>query len=352
VQTVAEWGVISGLERTEGLTGAAAGVRQPADRPAFTRFVRSALDAGAYWLGLPFRWAGQMAHNGMGILYVLDITWLRPMPPGLLTPDHPWVSGNRPETGRPVWFENVVYRSPRGPKAAELAPDDEVVTRTCRFLAERVALSTVVPEIPQGPRRPMPHAINYIHGSSHYNSGILIFTDFPDALAHFNDPRFRTELWRFVWQEKREVLVLFRNRDYRPRDFAYFSCCLRTLFPWFCNANGPRGRVLWGNASPFPAANLITGAWAHDVYALRNRGPGVVVRPPVAADTWFQNGPYNEGRRDYRWPERLLAWATYWRVRLRGDRGGLFFVDRRQVYAAQIARRRRLNLPDEPLVRM
>ena len=30
---------------------------------------------------------------------------------------------------------------------------------------------------------------------------------------------------------------------------AYFVCCLRTLFPWFCNANGPKGRVLWGNAT-------------------------------------------------------------------------------------------------------
>jgi hypothetical protein len=190
--------------------------------------------------------------------------------------------------------------------------------------------------------------INYIHGSSHYNSGILIFNDFADGLAHFTDPRFRTEVGRFVRQARREVLILFRRRE-----FAYFTCCLRTLFPWFCNANGPKGRVLWGNASPFPAANLITGNWARDVYALRKAGESTaVVRPPIVAREYFQGGPYGNGRRHYRWPERLLAWATYWRVRLRGGRGEMFFVDRRQVYADQIEWRRRLGLADEPIVKL
>jgi hypothetical protein len=30
----------------------------------------------------------------------------------------------------------------------------------------------------------MLHGINYIHGSAHYNSGILVFTDFADAIGH------------------------------------------------------------------------------------------------------------------------------------------------------------------------
>jgi hypothetical protein len=33
----------------------------------------------------------------------------------------------------------------------------------------------------------MPHGINYIHGSAHYNSGILVFTDFTDTFGHFTD---------------------------------------------------------------------------------------------------------------------------------------------------------------------
>src|SRR5262249_10315354 len=166
---------------------------------------------------------------------------------------HPWATGVNPATGRPVWHQNVLYRSARGPAHERLPPDDEVVTKTCRFLAEKAALSAVVPELAQGPGRRMPHGINYIHGASHYTSGLFVFTAFTDALAHFTDPRCRAEVWRFVRRERREVLILFRRREYRPREFAYFGCCLRTLFPWFCNANGPKGRVLWGNSSPFPA---------------------------------------------------------------------------------------------------
>ena len=118
----------------------------------------------------------------------------------------------------------------------------------------------------------MPHGISYIHGTSHYNSGILIFTDFPDALSYFTDGRFKREVYRFVRAERREVLILFRKREYRPRDYAYFVCCLRTIFPWFCNANGQQQRVLWGNPSPFPAANM-PALKTEAVITLRRLGP-------------------------------------------------------------------------------
>src|SRR5262245_5484620 len=141
---------------------------------------RSPGGAVGYWLGLPFRWAYQILHNGHGILRVLDITRFRPLPAGLIGPDHPWATGPDPATGRPVWHENVAFRSPRGPHAVGLPDDDEVVSKTGRFLADCAARSAVVPEIPQGPGRRMPHGINYIHGTAHYNSGILVFTDFAD----------------------------------------------------------------------------------------------------------------------------------------------------------------------------
>jgi hypothetical protein len=309
-------------------------------------------DGIGYWLGLPIRWLYQAVHNGHGIVRVLDITKFRPMPHGLLGTDHPWVTGINPATGRYVWHDNVIFRSPRGPDEDNLPMDDFVVTKTGQFLAHRVSLSAGPDETPAGPRRRMPHGINYIHGTSHYNSGILVFTDFPDALAHFTDRRFKREVYRFVRTERREVLIVFRKRAYEPRDYAYFVCCIRTLFPWFCNANGPRGRVLWGNAAPFPAANLITGNWIRDVYALKKPGgAAAVVRPPIARGAYFQ-GEYGGGRCFVRWPERLLAWATYWRIRLRGDKGGMYFVNREKAYADHLERMKKHGIADDPIAKM
>jgi hypothetical protein len=313
---------------------------------------QAARDGPGYWLGIPFRWLYQMGHNGLGIVRVLDITAFRPMPHGLIGADHPWATGINPATGRYVWHDNVVFRSPRGPDEDSLPMDDFVVTKTGQFLAYRAGLSAGPEEIPLGPRRRMPHGIGYIHGASHYSSGILIFTDFTDALSHFTDPRFKREVHRFVRAERREVLILFRKREYRPRDYAYFVCCLRTIFPWFCNANGPKGKVLWGNSAPFPAANLITGHWADDVYAVK--GPGgaeAVIRPAIEKTRYFQ-GEYGGGRRFARWPEKALAWATYWRIRLRGGKGGVFFVNRERAYADHIDRLKKAGVHEEPIAKM
>lgn len=315
-------------------------------RPSFS--MDRLVDELAYWLGLPIRWAYQIGHNGLGIIRVLDIIKFRPLGPGLVSSDHPWVTGKNPVTNELIWPENILYRSSAAEH--ELGTDLEIVKLTCRFLARRIAASAQLPEIPRGPNRRMPHGINYIHGSSHYNSGILIFDDFSDALRHLTYRPFRNEIWRFIRRENRELLIIFRGKDYLPRDFAFFSCSLRTLFPFFCNLNGPKDPILWGNHAPFPVANLITGRWATDVYALKKPGGALeVVRPPIAVENYFQNGPYNLGRESYRWPERLLALATYWRVRIRGARGGMFFVDRRKVYAEQIEARKRIGLQDVPI---
>ena len=76
-----------------------------------------------------------------------------------------------------------------------------------------------------------------------------------------------------------------------------------------------------------------------------------MARPPIAAGRYFQEGPYGAGRNHAVWPEKLLAWGNYFRVKLRGRKGGMFFVDRRVVYADQIARRRERGLPDEDRAR-
>jgi hypothetical protein len=93
-------------------------------------------------------------------------------------------------------------------------------------MAVRVRQSAAVPELPVDRRRRMPHGINYIHGSSHYNSGILVFTDFAECYRHVTAPAFRREVYRFVRRENREVLFVYRTRDYRPNDYAEFSCCM------------------------------------------------------------------------------------------------------------------------------
>jgi hypothetical protein len=199
----------------------------------------------------------------------------------------------------------------------------------------------------------MPHGINYIHGSSHYNSGILVFTDFADAIAHFSDAKFSAEVRRFARTEDREVLVLFRNRHYSTSDYAWFAGFMRTTFPWFCNSNGPHKRVLWGNPSPFPASNIITGAWIKDVYRLKKPGGAeAVVRPPIPAGRYFNTGPYQGWRNQPLWPEKLLVRYTHWRIRLRGERGGLFFVDRRKLLGRAFGRKRPDDIPDEPIARL
>ena len=303
----------------------------------------------AYYLAIPFVWVRQFFHNAHGSLRVLDITRFRPLPAGLIGPAHPWATGLDPATARPVWHQNVLFRSPR-PADESLPPDEYVVERVGQFLAQLVAQSAVVPEIPWGPERRMPHGINYIHGSAHYNSGILVFTDFADAIEHFTDPRFAAEVRRFARQERREVMVMFRRRDYSTAEYAYFVGCLRTLFPWFCNSNGPQKRVLWGNPSPFPVANIITGCWIRDVYHLKRAGGReAVVRPPVPAGRYLAGGPYRGWRRGPLWPERLLARYTHWRIRRRGARGGLFFVDRRKLIADQLRRLREQGMADEPI---
>lgn len=308
-------------------------------------------ESAMYWLRLPWNWGRQVLRNGSDILRVLDILRLRPLPAGLVSEEHPWVTGLNPATGIPVWFDNVIYRSPRT-DAESLATDEQVLLANGRFLALRVRQSAVLPEVPQGAGRRMPHCINYMHGSSHYNSGLILLNDIADAYRHVNDGRFRLELCRFVCEERREVLFLLRSREYESRDLAELSCCMRSHFHWFCNPNGPRASVLWGNKAPFPALNLITGHWADDVYSLKRAGGAErVVRPAIERGRYFVNFGLAAGRSRAIFPERLLAWVNHQRVRLRGRRGGMFFVDRRSVYADEIERRVSRGLPEEDRAR-
>lgn len=302
------------------------------------------LDWLTYWGGIPVQWSRQAVRNGHDILRVLDVLRWRPLGPGLVDVDHPWVTGLNPATGREIWPDNVIYRSPRS-ETADCAEDETVLYATGKFMAARVRQSAILPELPLGPKRRMPHAVNYMHGSSHYNSGLILLNDLADGFRHLSDFRFRRDLHDFVRRERREVLFLFRCRDYDPREYAYLSCCMRTYFHWFCNPNGPQAKVLWGNFAPFPAANLITGHWADDLYALKYPGGAAdVIRPAIEPDRYLQRGPYFGTRSAATWAEKLLAKGNDLRIRARGVKGGMFFIDRREIYRDQIASREQRGL--------
>jgi len=140
------------------------------------------------------------------------------------------------------------------------------------------------------------------------------------------------------------------SRSYTAREYAYFIGFLRSSLPWFCNSNGPRKRVLWGNAAPFPVVNIICGHWIRDVYRLRQpAGAQAAIRPPIPSRKYFRGASYQGWRRHACWLERWFAVLTHHRVRWRGSKGGLFFVDRRKLLAARLSRMKRHGLADEAI---
>src|SRR3954468_19304605 len=66
-----------------------------------------------YYLSVPKTWLQLTAHNSWGILNVLDIIWLRPMPGGIIDESHPFCTGHDPETNQFIWPSNILFRSPR-----------------------------------------------------------------------------------------------------------------------------------------------------------------------------------------------------------------------------------------------
>ncbi|MES2709395.1 MAG: hypothetical protein V4726_22545 [Verrucomicrobiota bacterium] len=285
----------------------------------------------SYYLGVLPTWARMTAHNSAGIFGVIRIIRLKPMGPGMIPLDHPWITGRQPATGTAIWPDNIIFRTPR----TEVSPADSdgtIVTKVGNFLAAMVRKSVPDPEIPWGPKRRMPHGINYLHGAIHYNAGLLIFENFAEAILHFTDKRFRDEIRRFARTEKREILLIFRDRDYDCVEFGYLAGFLRSVLPWFSNSNGPKRRVMWGNPSPYAVVNIITGNWKFDTYKVYDPAKlGEIVRPPVTPGQWFQTPDYCGTRNTARWPEKMLAILTERRVKLRGGRANLFFVDRRKL---------------------
>ena len=270
----------------------------------------------------------QTVHNGWGILNVWDMILLRPMRGGLIDVEHPFCTGRDPQTGKAIWSGNLVYRTP---PRADLAGtgDAAVIEGVGRFMAGLARQAAARPGAPHGVPNRMPPAIYFIHGAVHYNAGWLLFNDFSEAIAHFTDARFRREFRRFVRRERREPLVVFRERTPDTEAFAHFIGFVRAQLPYFANSNG-RGRPpLWGNRSPHPTVNIVTGRWIRDVRMLRSESGRRLAPRPAISERYFADGPYAGSRSQATLSERALARLHDVRIRLRGERGNVYFVDRR-----------------------
>jgi rSAM/selenodomain-associated transferase 2 len=294
--------------------------------------LRAWTDRGLYPFTTLWNWARSNLHLAGQTYHVLASMRAFRRRAGALGAGHPWETGLVPGTGQPIWPRNIVYASPRKESWNGLPPETDalIVTRIGSFLGSMVRRSNG-PEIPQGPQRRMPHGVNFLHGSIHYNGGFLIFNDFEDGRRHLGDRAFLREIHRFARAERRELTVVLRERSYRPEELAWFVCFVRARLPWYANGNGPtKKRVLWGTPSPYPAVNPINGAWTRDMRALRRGEMEALVRPPIEPGLYFQ-GPWNGPEPGISFLERFHAWVQHLVIRLKGFQGNLVFTKRKLI---------------------
>src|SRR5712672_1452911 len=97
-----------------------------------------------YYLLVPKTWLQLTMHNTWGILNVLDIIWLRPMPGGIIDETHPFCTGLDEGTGQPIWPLNILFRSKlRESWPASNTPDadEEIVTKVGNHLRKQVLMA-------------------------------------------------------------------------------------------------------------------------------------------------------------------------------------------------------------------
>jgi hypothetical protein len=296
--------------------------------------MRATWDSVRYHLMVLWNWTHSAVHNAYDTCKVVDYMLLRRMDAGLVDRNHPWVTGLSPHTGKIIWPDNIVFASPRKSSWSGPVPeaDEIIVTRIGNFLAAMVAKSTQTsPAIPRGPKRRMPHAVNYLHGPVHFNGGYIIFDDFEDAIFRMTDPAFVQEMKRFAAAERRELTIVFRERRYDPEEYAWCVGFVRAHLPWYANGNGPTPkRVLWGTPSPYAAINPINGSWRRDMEDLRAGNLENLARPPIPKSRYFR-GHYRGTRRHSTWIERFHAWVIYRQISMAGFQGGMVFTRRKLI---------------------
>lgn len=276
-------------------------------------------------------WTCLSVHNTWGIINVFIIVWVRPMAGGLLKQDHPMVTGINPDTGDFIWKQNIIFQSIRSAEFENGPSDEEIVCDVGNYMRKMVEVSSSSEQFPKGKADRMPPAINYIHGCVHYNGGFLLFNDFKDAISHFSNTDFQNSFKRFVKEEGREPVTLFRNRNYDRIEYLEFVCFLRTIFPWFSNTNGNKKRIGWGNPAPYPSVNTITGYWMDDTYKIYTEEGRKTVCRPAISKKYFSELVYVGSRITTKPEEKFLAKFTNERVIARGEKGNMFFVDLRKL---------------------
>lgn len=277
-------------------------------------------------------WTKLTCHNTWGILNVLFIVWIRPMKGGQVDEDHPLVTGINPKTNDYIWHDNLIFKTERDADKDYPDSDREIMNKVGNHMRSMIQKSASSNEFPLGQPNRMPPAINYIHGGVLYNGGFLLFNNFKEAIQYFSNKDFQKEFLRFVKEEKREPVTIFRDSKYDREEFLDFACFMRSVFPYFSNSNGSKKRIGWGNPTPYPAVNTITGYWKADTYKFYSKEKvKTVARPPVAAGVYFQQAEYAPGRQTVRPIEHWLAKFTNDRVIARGKKGNVFFVDNRKL---------------------
>lgn len=294
----------------------------PAPKPIEGPQISPLLDSVRYYLSVPLNWTRQYLHFKYQLLAALDVIFMTPLPGGLIDSNHPLATGIDPHSQKPIWHQNVLFHTnPQGPFSKIPQADDVILTGLGTYLLHLLKPAVATGDHPDGIQGRMPHGVNYMHAVSHYNSGWLLFNTYEEAIYYLSDPKFVKEMRRFAKQEKREILIVIRDRLYGRRDLLDFAGVVRTVNWWFANTDGPQKTVGWGNPAPYATVNALTGAWIRDIYQLKNfEGRKKVVRPPVPADTYFQD-EYVGNRMRPRVPEYLLGAFTEWKIlRFRGSK--------------------------------
>lgn len=282
-----------------------------------------------------WNWIHSTVHNAGGAYHVVKFLTFKKMKHGLIAEDHPWVTGISPHTGRAIYPDNIVFRSESTDsflKAPE--PDDAIVSKVGGFMASMTKRSTGPQELEHGPKRRMPHVVNYLHGDVSFNGATLIFNNFKDAMFHLSDPKFVKEIYRFSKETGREFLIVLRERDYDPAEYAVFLGFVRSTLKWYANANGPKTRVLYGAPSPYPVINVINGSWVRSMKSLDAGKFEALVKPPIEKGRYF-NSTYQGNRDHYNFLEAALAYFNYLVLKPRGFQGGYVFTLRKKIEPRQ-----------------
>jgi len=219
----------------------------------------------------------------LGEIYLVPLLF-RLRKPDLLGENHPWNTGICAQSQQPIWPNNILFQTTRSAThtLGQLS-DTQIVTNVGKYLAAlaRGALSKYQYD-ENGKKMPgPPNAVNYLHGSVQHNGAFMIFEDFRDAARHLADQKFVVEMHRFVKNEQRDIVLVFRQKNYDPAAYAYFTSFLIGRTGWFANANGPQGKVLAGNHAPFASNNLVIGPWADDLRQLAKGNTEAIVKPSL-----------------------------------------------------------------------